>query len=540
MAKTPPARHHQRDVLRRAEGHPVPRHQQHRQRGTGLSRAVDHHAEAGDRRRRDHVLVHRRHRERPHRAVRRQRRQRAAGLHEVPVPGAQARREGRGGQPDARAGPRALLGAEQRRERDVRHEDDRRVLRRAHRRRRRVRQRRAEGAARRGRDRPRVRARAHRGLRRAARRCSNASRSTTSSGSRVRPAPTWSASPGCTRPPTRRCSCGRWASRSTSTAPTTSPRSSTSGSRAATSAGRGAGLMPIRGHSGVQGGAEMGAYATAFPGGVRDHARVGGRARASSTGSRWATAPGLTAEEMIEAASRGEIDVLYSSGGNFLEVLPDPEFVDDALGRVPLRVHQDIVVSSQMLVDPGDVVVLLPAATRYEQRDGGTETTTERRIAFSPEIAGHQVGRGAQRVGDLRRPRAPRRSGARAPRGVRLGSGDPRRDRARRAVVRGHRAPARDRRRGAVGWHAALRGRQLPDARRQGALRRGRARRRATCPRAASCSAPGAASSSTRWCTRERIRSPARCATRCSWRRPTRARSGFADGDRVVVRSDAR
>ena len=49
-------------------------------------------------------------------------------------------------------------------------------------------------------------------------------------------------------------------------------------------------------------------------------------------------------------------------------------------------------MSSQMLVDPGDVVVLLPAATRYEQRDGGTETTTERRVAFSPEIAGHQVG----------------------------------------------------------------------------------------------------------------------------------------------------
>ena len=59
---------------------------------------------------------------------------------------------------------------------------------------------------------------------------------------------------------------------------------------------------------------------------------------------------------------------------------------------MPLRVHQDIVVSSQMLVDPGGVVVLLPAATRYEQRGGGTETTTERRIAFSPEIPGHQVG----------------------------------------------------------------------------------------------------------------------------------------------------
>ena len=29
----------------------------------------------------------------------------------------------------------------------------------------------------------------------------------------------------------------------------------------------GCGLMPIRGHSGVQGGAEMGCYATALPGG---------------------------------------------------------------------------------------------------------------------------------------------------------------------------------------------------------------------------------------------------------------------------------
>ncbi len=154
---------------------------------------------------------------------------------------------------------------------------------------------------------------------------------------------------------------------------------------------RGTGLMPIRGHSGVQGGAEMGAYATAFPGGVPitpESAATLSEHYGFPVGER----PGLTAEEMIEGASRGEIDVLYSSGGNFLEVLPDPEFVDGALARVPLRVHQDIVVSSQMLVDPADTVVLLPAATRYEQRGGGTETTTERRIAFGPELGGHEVG----------------------------------------------------------------------------------------------------------------------------------------------------
>ncbi|MFP3899810.1 MAG: molybdopterin-dependent oxidoreductase [Acidimicrobiia bacterium] len=154
----------------------------------------------------------------------------------------------------------------------------------------------------------------------------------------------------------------------------------------------GTGLMPIRGHSGVQGGAEMGAYATALPGGVPVDAE-----HAAALAARWGVPvpdrPGLTAPEMVEAAGRGELDVLWTSGGNFLEVLPDPPAVAAALRRVPLRVHQDVVLSSQMLVD-GDDVLLLPVATRYEQEGGGTETTTERRIVFSPELP--------RRVGEAR------------------------------------------------------------------------------------------------------------------------------------------
>ena len=53
----------------------------------------------------------------------------------------------------------------------------------------------------------------------------------------------------------------------------------------------GAGLMPIRGHSGVQGGAEMGAYATAFPGGVPVEPGVGGRALGGSGASTCPTPP---------------------------------------------------------------------------------------------------------------------------------------------------------------------------------------------------------------------------------------------------------
>jgi predicted molibdopterin-dependent oxidoreductase YjgC len=114
----------------------------------------------------------------------------------------------------------------------------------------------------------------------------------------------------------------------------------------------------------VQGGAEMGAYATAFPGGVAIDAESAA-ALSEQYGFRVGARAGLTSEEMLESAMRGELDVLWSSGGNFLEVMPDPVAVARALGRVPLRVHQDIVVSSQMLEDPADTVVLLPAATRY-------------------------------------------------------------------------------------------------------------------------------------------------------------------------------
>ena len=145
----------------------------------------------------------------------------------------------------------------------------------------------------------------------------------------------------------------------------------------------GAGLMPLRGHSGVQGGAEMGAYATALPGGLTPNP-----ANAAALSAMWGfdvpAHGGMTAAEIPDAALRGELDVLWMSGSNFLEILPDPVQVERALAQVPLRVHQDIVVTSQMLV-PGDDVILLPVHTRYEQEGGGTETTTERRIVFSPE-----------------------------------------------------------------------------------------------------------------------------------------------------------
>ncbi len=93
--------------------------------------------------------------------------------------------------------------------------------------------------------------------------------------------------------------------------------------------------MPIRGHSGVQGGAEMGCYSTAFPGGVPV-----GPESAAELSAKWGfdvpPSGRSTAPEMIEAAARGELDFLFSAGGNFLEVLPDPDWVRRAFGPHPV------------------------------------------------------------------------------------------------------------------------------------------------------------------------------------------------------------
>jgi predicted molibdopterin-dependent oxidoreductase YjgC len=150
------------------------------------------------------------------------------------------------------------------------------------------------------------------------------------------------------------------------------------------------GLMPIRGHSSVQGGAEMGAYSTAFPGGKA----INDENAAALSGQYGFPVPGksgMRTTDVVDACARGEMDLLYCVGGNFLRTLPEPEYVRAALANTPLRVHQDIIVTDQMFIPAKEAVLLLPAKTRYEQDDGGTETSTERRIMFSPEIP-RQVG----------------------------------------------------------------------------------------------------------------------------------------------------
>jgi predicted molibdopterin-dependent oxidoreductase YjgC len=152
----------------------------------------------------------------------------------------------------------------------------------------------------------------------------------------------------------------------------------------------GTGVMPIRGHSGVQGSAECGADPEKLPGAVGLDAEHVARFEAE-----WRhpipREKGVRAAELLDRAGDTGLDVLYLIGGNHLETMPDRKHARRALSRVKLRIHQDIVLNTSTLLEAEEAVLVVPAQTRYEQRSGGTSTSTERRIRFTPEIRGPRL-----------------------------------------------------------------------------------------------------------------------------------------------------
>ena len=363
--------------------------------------------------------------------------QQPAGVHEVPLPGPPARLPGRGGQPVPRARPRPLLGAVQRRVGPVRHQDVRPARAGAARRRRGLRQRRAQAADRAGRGR--------RGLRRRAHRRAGTSSSPTST---HRPLDDLLAEAGLTRAQVEEF-VDEYAAADAAillwSMGITQHRDSVDGVRAIVNLGLargnvgrdGAGLMPLRGHSGVQGGAEMGAYATAFPGGVDDQ-----RAHRRELADAWGFAVPDRAGPDRARDARGRRARRARRAVELGRQLPR-RAARPGRGSRPRSTGcrcgctRTSCSRSQMLV-PGDDVILLPVATRYEQEGGGTETTTERRIVFTPEIP-RQVGEARSEwrlFADVATPGAARPGGrlrlARQP-------GAARGDRRRRAALRRHR-----------------------------------------------------------------------------------------------------
>lgn len=154
-----------------------------------------------------------------------------------------------------------------------------------------------------------------------------------------------------------------------------------------------AGLMPFRGHSSVQGSGEMGADPFVLPGGGWDENNVERIEKLWGFDlPKWqGDIVGVTLENIVLPKDHErKVKLYYLSGGNFLETMPDPDFIRQALSELEIRVHQDIILNTSTLVDAKEAVIVLPAKTRYEQEGGGTSTSTERMVYFSPEITGNK------------------------------------------------------------------------------------------------------------------------------------------------------
>ncbi len=139
----------------------------------------------------------------------------------------------------------------------------------------------------------------------------------------------------------------------------------------------GTGVIPIRGHSNVQGAGEMlmvPALADAMCERLEER-----------YGTPMPRTEGRTLSEMIWAAHDGALDVLYMVGGNLADAAPDTNYTRAALERVPLLVSQTIHLNRTHLLDC-ERMLILPAQPRHEQEGGGTVVSNWRHVRYSPQL----------------------------------------------------------------------------------------------------------------------------------------------------------
>ncbi|HEU4963498.1 MAG TPA: FdhF/YdeP family oxidoreductase, partial [Bacilli bacterium] len=112
------------------------------------------------------------------------------------------------------------------------------------------------------------------------------------------------------------------------------------------------GVTPIRGHSGVQGSGEMGADPFSLPGGEFEPKNIDRLQQLWGFEiPQWqGDIVGVTLENtQLPEGHERKTRLFYTSGGNFLETMPEPDFVKKCLEDVELRVHQDIMFNTSTL-----------------------------------------------------------------------------------------------------------------------------------------------------------------------------------------------
>ena len=121
----------------------------------------------------------------------------------------------------------------------------------------------------------------------------------------------------------------------------------------------GAGACPVRGHSNVQGDRTMGITPRPKPAFLDALQRVFG----ISAPRR----PGLDTVQAIHAMERGEIDLLFALGGNFIAANPDTPRTSAAVARCRLTAHVSTKLNRSHTVPGAEEALILPCLSRTER-----------------------------------------------------------------------------------------------------------------------------------------------------------------------------
>ncbi|MCF6268630.1 MAG: FdhF/YdeP family oxidoreductase [Melioribacteraceae bacterium] len=128
---------------------------------------------------------------------------------------------------------------------------------------------------------------------------------------------------------------------------------------------RNAGLLPLRGHSNVQGISSVGvtpALKQKVFGNIEKH-----------FGVKLPTTPGMDTLSCMQASYDGKIDLAFLLGGNLYDANPDTQFTEKALNNIPLKVFLNTTLNQSHFYGVEKEVIILPVAARDEEEQKTTQ-----------------------------------------------------------------------------------------------------------------------------------------------------------------------
>jgi len=125
------------------------------------------------------------------------------------------------------------------------------------------------------------------------------------------------------------------------------------------------GLLPLRGHSNVQGIGSVGmtpALKEKVFENIEKYLEV-----------TLPTTPGMDSMSCMKAAQAGTVDLAFLLGGNLFDATPDSRFAEEALASIPFKVFLNTTLNRSHLFGITQEVLILPVAARDEERQKTTQ-----------------------------------------------------------------------------------------------------------------------------------------------------------------------